>query len=255
MLDSSVVGYFAYGGATATGGTAFVQGIAPFQGIQGAGPLLYQTVPGVGGLGRANWWGAGNSSKITRINSVVYNTGGSTAQVLYFMSPFNFAYVTTDVAANTATFILDKDPGVYSTNFRYNLANKHAPSSVANNAIAAADYVAYQLNDGTWVFDTVASGTFAALVLTTSTPNISGGGVSAGTAMFFFGIITDKNPNNGVVCPKFTVPASTVNVSYGNGLTGNWSALNPGDPMIVYSDNATNAGILQNVSGFYANLP
>lgn len=253
---------FGFGPATAAGGTAFIQGIIPYPGAAPGAPLLYAQVPGNNG-NSPNWWGAGSNSVFTVVDRIQYSTNGI-AQKVGLLQPLNFAYVTTAVAINTATFILDKDPGVYSTNYRYRLNNSNVPASVANNAIAAGDYVAYQLVDGTWIFDTVASGTYAALVLTTNVPNISGGGVNAGAPMFFFGVVGDKNPANGQVPFQTTIPVygtagsvtgSSQNQEIYSQWTGLWQSIHPGDPVIFYSPNTTTAGTLDMVTGYYQNNP
>lgn len=245
MLPPQVVGSFGYGQATAAGATAFIQGVEPYRGVQGAPPQMYVQKPGV--PTSPNWWGQGCCKSV--ISKILY-TNGATAHKCTIMRPFNFAYVTTAVAKNTATFILDLDPGVYSTNYRYHTPSNAVPA-LADNAISAGDYVAYQLSDGTWVFDTVASGTYAALVLTTSLPNITGVTVPVGQAMFFFGVVTDKDPGTGQLNPQTTLAAS-VQASYNNDLNGLWTSLHPGDPLIFYSPNTTNAGTLDLISGYYA---
>lgn len=255
MLSNKIQGVFGYGPATAAGGTAFIQGVPPFPGVQAAAPLLYAAKPGNATLQNANWWGSGNTGLIARILQLIYTTG-ATAHKVGVMEPLNFAYITTAVAKATATFVLDKDPGVYSTNYRYHTPGGVAPSNVADNAIAAGDYVAYQLADGTWVFDTVASGTFGALVLTTNVPSPTGaGGVLAGTPMFDFGIIGDKRPSNGMVPYQITVPASGTQTTYKGDTVGIWGAAHPGDPLIFYSPNTTNAGTLDLLAAYFANNP
>ncbi len=251
-MPTLVSGGFGFGEATAASGTAFIVGIAPYPGTGNAAPELYAARPGTSGAG--NWVKA----PTTRVQQVLYQTTGNVHK-LTLMRPFNFAYITTAVAKNTATFVLDKDPGLYATTLRYPLPGGLS-CAVADNAAAAGDYVAYQLADGTWIFDIVASGTFAALVLTANVPNITAStGVPAGTPMFFFGVVTDKDPNTGQLNPQFTMPAATTATLLNNIQATSegslWSALHPGDPMILYSPNGTTLGITSNVNGIYVKNP
>jgi hypothetical protein len=244
---SEVFGTFATPSKTATAATAFAQLVPPWRGVAGGASKLYKL-----DSGRPNWSSRGAFTHITRL----FYECGSTIHDVVVMRPLNYAIIRADVAHNAATFVLESDPGLYATvnNYKYGLPPEAngISASVANNAIAAGDYVAYQLRDGTWVLDTVASGTYAALVLTTSTPNVTGGGVEAGTPMFFFGIYTDKDPATGLIHPVYSCKASTRENLLGAGDGASISSLHPGDPMVVFSGNATAAGFLVTAAGHYA---
>lgn len=234
------------GRITATAGTAITGLIPPWNGTPGAGNLNQR---------RGSPFTFGEA--VTRINTVCYTTGG-TAHTIGIMRPLNYAYFTKAFPKNTTLLdtYLSGDPGVYSTNYLYN--NGVAPAQVADAAISSTNkYVAYQLQDGTWILDTIASGTYgSSLTLTTGTPNRATGQVLANTPFYYFGAIALSDPATGVVNPQTQIALSqtrdrTWADSGGQGF-GIVSALNPGDPLMFYSPNGTNAGFLEFISGWYS---
>jgi hypothetical protein len=233
--------YFNVGRATATGGTAFTALIMPFTGVPGAAFNVFDLskTPKNFGFG------------VTHISKMCYTTGG-TAHQIGIMRPFNYTWTTAAAAVNQTDIVLYDDPGVYSTNLKYP-SQSGKPAQVSNNAIAANDYVVYQLVDGTWIVDTVSSVSTLTVTLTTNIPNITGGGVAAGAPVYFFGTINDKNPLTGLVNPQNTIAASqTRDASWSDSGFPVVSALHPGDPLIFYSPNGTNAGTLEFLHGFYS---
>lgn len=240
MNLSNPLGAFCLGSKTATAGTAITQFIPPYRGDSGA-RVLHKKVNGH----RPNLRG------VTHITDLVY-TAGSTAHDVVLMRPFNWAYVNGAVAKNATAVVLTDDPGVYSTNYKYPLpAGQAAPAGTADNAIAAGDCVAVQLTDGTWHVTTVASGSYSALVLTDATPNITGGGIADGSIMYFFGVAANTDPATGLAHPVLTSVASTRVNLLQDAANSYFAALHAGDPLLVYSANASNAGILSLVSGLY----
>ncbi len=255
---------FFVGSSTQTEGTAITALIPPNRGAAGP-PLLYQ----VDGQGQPNWIKGQGASK-THITRLQY-TSGATAHTLTLFRPQNWTTFAAQVAKNTTSITLSDDPGVFSTNYRYPLpaqpggaaswkvnppgtANAVGPS-VADDAIASGDYVAYQLSDGTWRLDTVASGTFAGanLVLTTGTPNVTGAVILKNSPLFLFGTTGDNDPATGTTHPTLPTIASTNDQNWDDGgVLGLFSTLHYGDPCFLLSNNATNAGTLEFISGFYA---
>jgi hypothetical protein len=238
---------------TAAGGTPFAGLIPPYTGLGTKnGIMLYQIspvkrLPGV----------------ITHVSGFVYDCGGSTAQLITIMRPLNYTYFTAALPKNTTAIpntTLKADPGVYSTNYQYN--GGIAPALVADAAISSTNkYVAYQLADGTWQMDTIASGTYGStLTLTTGTPNRTNGYVPIGSPFYYFGTVTLKDPATGQLNWQTSITASTVEgivsstqfPSDARSGLSLLSALNPGDPLIFYSGNATNGGTLEFLNGFYA---
>jgi len=237
---------FVLGQKTASADTAFTHLVPPWRGSGGA-PLAYRVVGG-----RPNWHGSG---AYTHIDSLVYTSAG-TAHTVTVMRPLNWAIVNGDVAANATAVTLHTDPGAYSTSgsYKYPLPpDASSPSQVASNAIAANDYVAVQLRDGTWHLSTIASGSGTSPVLTTAIPNITGGGVEDGAIMFFFGITTDTVPQTGQAhVPLLTVASTRQELLASSRHGPSFRSLNPGDPILLYSNNATAAGSFSLVAGHYA---
>lgn len=247
-MEFPLIGHWTSQTHTAAGGTAFARLIPPFCGNPGGPPNLFDLSknPKNFGLG------------VTHVTKVCYTTGG-TAHAIAIMRPLNYTYVDSAAAINQAVINIKDDPGTYSTNYRYPNPNANAgtyqgkPAAVGNNAIAGGDYCAYQLADGTWIVDTVSSVSTLAITMTTAIPNVTGGGVLAGAPFYFFGVIGDKDPATGVVNPQTTIAASqTRDASWANSGYPVVSALHPGDPLIFYSPNTSNAGVLEFASGFYS---
>jgi hypothetical protein len=168
------------------------------------------------------------------------------------MRPLNWCRIAEAVAANDTTIVIDADPGLYATKYRYPLpGGMTKPINTADNAIAASDYVAFQLLDGTWHISTVASVSSLTLTLDTATPNVTGGGAALDTVLYFFGVAANTNPQTGAAHLSIKSGAGTSRVVLIPEGSGSIPALNPGDPLILYSANATNAGVLT-ACGFYA---
>lgn len=239
---------FCLGSTTQTAGTVITALIPPYRGNTGA-PISYRV------RGAQPTWTNQGSGAYTHIDSLIY-TAGSTAHDVYVMRPLNWAVVNGDVAANATVINLLTNPGAYSTSgsYKYKLpADASVPSNVSSNNIAANDYVAYQLRDGTWKLNTVASVSSLAVTVNTAVPNFTGGGIEDGSILFFFGVSTDTVPQTGVAHTYFTSVASTRTDLLASARPGvSFSSLNPGDPLMIYSANASNAGILSSVMGHYA---
>lgn len=248
-------------------GTVVVSVIPPAPGRNGC-PLLYSTKPGSGGAG--NW----TDQPYTHITDLVV-TCSTTANIIYIMRPLGWTTFSAAVAKNTTAISLTDDPGAFATTYRYpvpgaapvGLGGAGVPC-VANNTLAANDYVAFQLADGRWVVDKIASGTVAGanVVLTTGTPNVTGATVAAGQPLFFFGINTDTVPATGTVHLIRTPIISTQQVNLLAGWGGNASAVGggggassgngvpslfPGDPLLVYNPNATATTTVDFIGGDY----
>ena len=240
--NSGVLGTVTVGQVTASAGTAFAAFVQPCRGVAGSPPLLYK-MDGT----KTNWKKAN-----LRLTSLIY-TATNTAHSVVVMQPLNWCLTTADTAANNAVVNVDKDPGVYTTNFRYDLPPEASGlvAGVGDNAIAAGDYVAVQLRDGNWHFTTVSSVSSLAITLTTATPNVTGGGIETGSVMFFFGVAADVNPRTGLAHLALTSVASTRQNLLCSYEHGGIPSLDAGDPMVIYSANATGAGALSVATGIY----
>ncbi len=245
---------FTVGTNTANSGTAFASLIPPCPGATEP-PFIYN-VKGTSAPYLPNWlkW---SSAAWTHIDALLYTIAG-TAHSVYLMRPLNFTSVAT--AALTAQTVINiaYDPGIYSTNYAYPTpggvvvnGSGVPPCQVTDNAIAGGDYVAYQLPDGTWFMDTVASVSTLAITMTTNVPaGTTATALPIGTPFFFYGIFSDKDPATGLAHWKTTPTISTNRVNLlGTSLNSGFQTIHSGDPVIFYSANSGSAGVLDEISG------
>ncbi len=233
-------GTFSFGKATATAATVIPRPIYPFRQQKGAavgvGQAASRPVPFAGTI---------------HVTDFSYNIGVTGVHTITIMRPLNWTTFAADAAASQAAVVLTADPGVYSAGgYKYGLPNGQTAPRTANNVIAANDYFIFQCADGTWVTDTIASGTGTTPTMTTNLPT---GGVLAGGLVYFFGITTDSDPATGVAHQQFDIqPASSNVVEYKlQSANGFWSALHEGDPLLLISNNLTTAGVFNVVAGYY----
>lgn len=195
-----------------------------------------------------------SANDISHITSILLSTG-ATAHSIMIMRPQNYTTLTSSAAAAQAVLNIKADPGIFSTNYLYPWppgAGSAPVPSVADDALATSDYLAYQCADGTWVLDTVSSISTLAITMTTNVPTAT---ALAGTKVFFFGVSTEKDPatNQAAEIIDTTNFASKTDVqlwfeSYGH----DFAALHPGDPLMLYDGNATNADQFETIAGYYA---
>jgi hypothetical protein len=162
---------------------------------------------------------SGNLCK-TVLQKAVYTAAG-TAHSLLALRCLNRTYLTAAAAAGQANIVVAADPGV---------------GTVAG-AIASGDYVLIQKSDGTWHLG-VANAGISTLTITLNA-NVPTGGFAAGAEVYFFGATTDSH-----VVP-FRGTASATSTYEGDNL------LTSDGPILLYSANATAAGILQQASAVY----
>jgi hypothetical protein len=192
---------------------------------------------------------------MTHVTRISYLSG--TAQhLLAVMRPKNWATTTQAMPSNSKTMNLGVDPGVYSANYKYPLPAGAVPSLVADHGIASGDYIAYQLDDGSWQLDTVnvvAAPPPVAFSINTGTPNRNGATLRAGAPVFYLGLPTLLDPATGMLDPNWnTVPAASGQAhDIFTDPVGLINALHPGDPMCFISPNGTTAGELELISGHY----
>lgn len=183
----------------------------------------------------------------TRINAIRVTTS-TTAHLMTLMRPLNKVTASAAVAEGGTSLILAAQPGDY---------NALGVNATADNNIATNDYVCYQLADGTYVAELV---TVSSLTLTITAVPTGSGGILAGSDVWFYGIVTDVNPNNAQAHPRFTLTASVTNnfdqdndfvfttikdhrnMNLGNGRS---------QPVILLIDNGTAASVLEYVSVEY----
>jgi hypothetical protein len=245
---------FFVGRATASANTAFTQLIPPFPGAAGA-PLIYS----VDGSGIPNWSRSpGGTQGYSHVTDLVYTTGNTLHQIAV-MRPLNWTTFSAAVAKNVTNIggKVTADPGTWQTAgvYKYPLpGGVTTVAATANNTISTGDYVAYQLSDGTWQLDSIASGTFAGgnLTLTTGTPNTTTGTIAANSPLFWYGIVSDTDPATGMGHPQWDTTANTTNEKFQSNVCSLVASLHPGDPIFFYSPNGTAAGKLSYVAGFFA---
>lgn len=231
-------------GQTQTADTAITLPIDPFRDGNND-MLLYE---GRGGLSRwkPNWL----NLPYTKVTTLVVTSGG-TAHTWTFLRPKNWTYITQAVTKNDTTVNVYDDPGLYATTYKYPLPpGRTAPGLVADNGVAAADWVAFQLDNGAWHFSTVASVDGLELTLDTGTPNVDGATAAAGRVLFFFGAAGDKDPATNRADPAVLAPATAATYTYfdPDGLV---CSSRPGEPLVLVNANATAASTLVALSGYY----
>ena len=128
-----------------------------------------------------------------------------------------------------------------------------APLDPAGNAAAGSDIVAYQLIDGTWEFNTIASVSSKAITLTNNIAGVDAGAggvaLADGAPFMIFGVVGDAS------YLALPLTASVVN-SWGATAGGSGIVLvHPyvGEPFYVYDANASNAGFLNYLLFGYIN--
>lgn len=178
--------------------------------------------------------------------AVVY-TAAATAHTLTVMRPFNWTTFTADAAASQAVVNIAADPGTYSSGGLKDNPGNYTPS-VANNGIAANDFVVYELPDGNFTLDTVSSVSSLAVTLSNNVPT---GGVRKGMKLWFFGIITNTNPLTGVAHATWALADSATTTLEPTAGVPLLRTTHKDHPMILHSGNATNAGTLVRASAFY----
>ncbi len=184
------------------------------------------------------------------------------AQVLALLTPLNWTTLAADGTATTTTaasITLTCDPGLYATKYRapatiggYSPPVFPNAPALADNPIAAADYVMFQAADGTWYADLVAGvagSTTITVGLTNGMPTSK-----AGSLCYFFGAVADKDPATGLKRPQTTVVASSARDEWpARGSSGPIaSTLFNGDPILVHGINSDQSLVLNGLTGFYS---
>lgn len=206
---------------------------------------------------KPNWLTAPNFG-VTHISSIHLNTS-STTHTFLILRPLNWTYFPSGLAKNT-TVIPDStttgiatDPGLYTTSYLYPTMGGLFPAGPANAAISSTNkVVAYQLADGSWRVDTIASGTFGStLTLTTGTPNTNGGAILAGAPLFYFGAVAGTLVDPATGLPGWGMGTLvSVRDNLQDYVVGEIAGVHPGDPLICYDANGTAADSII-VNGYY----
>lgn len=178
------------------------------------------------------------------------------AQLVSALSPLNWTTLAADGAATTAgnaSITLSADPGLYSVSYRGGRQPQPPNAfSTANNAIAAGDWIGFQMADGTWVADLVTAVAGSSTILVGLTSALGTGGVKQGSLVYFFGVPADINPATGRKRPQTTFPASSARDTSWNSTDGIAFTLFNGDPMLLLAGNTDNATKINYATGRYA---
>jgi hypothetical protein len=197
---------------------------------QTAGTVITQVVPP-------------QKRKKTKLTRVAVTAAG-TAHTLTVLRALGRTTVKAVAAAAQAVFTCLLDPGDYSAT---------PVKRVADNAMAANDYLLIKCPDGTYflgIISSVAAPGSDGSVEVTLTANLPTGGFAAGAPVWFFGITTDLDPQTAVAHPAFPIGASAQTVLYNEGGVVLESML-PDSPLLLYDNNATAAGSIDLGAGFY----
>lgn len=173
---------------------------------------------------------------------------GATANQVNVQSAFTKVSLN-DAASRLATQLrLAFDPGVYSR-----LYPPTRPAMVADNPIAANDYIAYKTSGGLWVLALVSAVSVdpTSGVATVTVPAIQVALVK-GTKVVYYGAVGDLSPNTGRG-PSVFAPAASAVTTLGDTASGSTpiaqSDLNDA-PLLIHSTNLTNASILHYATGY-----
>lgn len=176
-----------------------------------------------------------DSRGFTRITKLVY-TCGSTAHTVTCLRPLGKTTVAAAAASGQTDFVLTANPGTT------------AAYGGISNGIAANDLVAIRTaSDGITRLYTVSS-------VSTLTVTLSGNltvALAADDDVWFFGITTDTDGRTGAAHPALLPPASAT-TSYEDREGGVVASMAKDEPILVNSNNATNAGTLAQVSYCYS---
>lgn len=161
----------------------------------------------------------GNTRAYARVAGFNW-TAGNTANSFYGMRPIGRANIASASNSSVNTVTLDANP------------------SASGNNLAAGDQMVYgPCVDGIYYRGQVSAFNATSLVVT-FTANVSAN-VTTNTKVFNYGIFSDTDPTTGTAHPRFITTANTSgNFTFGPaGLSGHAK----GDPLLIYSPNATNA--------------
>lgn len=193
---------------------AYVQGFASFdKHTESAGTAITENVDGV------------DNYSLALINLNVTTQGTAHTLSLCYASGTGTRITTTAAAAAA-----QKDIVVSA-----------APKDPAGNAAASGDVIAYQVSDGSWEWNTVASVSSLTITLTTNIATA----LLSGAKVRIFGVVADGS------CYQLPLAASTTN-TYGS---GELVLVHPyvGDPWYLSIDNGTAASTINFAQFCYIN--
>lgn len=165
-----------------------------------------------------------------RLRKYVY-TPGATTHTLTVMCPQGRTTLSAAALAAQAVVNLTADPGTGTT----------------SGAIAAADYLVIEkpFSAGSPRTFHIAKVSSVATLAITLTANVPTGGFSSGAAVWFFGAAADAQH------PTFALTTGAQRTPIDDSWYGLCGPTGQDMPILMYSDNATNAGTLNYAQGIY----
>lgn len=163
--------------------------------------------------------------RFTRLTTMHYVSAG-TAHTITVLKSLGRTTLSAAAAISQATVVLNADPG---------------PSG---NLLATSDYCALRQNDGTFLFGTITWTLATKTAVFSSNLTVA---AAAGSDFWMFGVVGDQTANT------FKPTVSTRNI-YQDMLSGIMVSGNVDEPLLIYSTNATAAGVLDYVAGYYSTV-
>lgn len=183
--------------------------------------------------------------------TTLWVTGTLTAHTVAIMRPLTVKQTLTALTAAGASYVLNvtADPGS-AAQLALGAPSPQATGQLAANVAAASDYVMVALPDGTYFTDTIASVATLAWTMTGTLPT---GGAALGADVWWFGISTDTDAWNAEAHPLYNilVPSNPTTTKFSDAECGVAVGNKINEPMILYDNNATNAGVIELVEGGY----
>lgn len=168
----------------------------------------------------------GMKGRYTHVKRITYTTG-ATLHTITVMRKVAETTLSAAAAAAQAVIALTADPG----------------------SIAANDNLAIQKPNGSWHFGVVSSVSSLNITLTANVPT---GGFSSGARVIFYGVVGDADHDNH----DYRVQANATNAQIPDDNDGVVdSSTGVDEPVILSSDNGTNAGRFELVEAVYSRVP
>lgn len=168
------------------------------------------------------------------VSHIDYKDGG-TAHTITLMKKVSETTTSAAAAASATDIVLTADPG----------------SGTGPGTIAASDLLAVKLADGTWHLSAVSSVSSLTITLSTAIPSTTT--VLSGARVIFYGAPGDSVHDDW----KFTSGSSSASVyfpSNSGGIPYGCLIKSKGadEPIVIDSNNASNAGTFRVIMGFYS---
>jgi hypothetical protein len=171
-----------------------------------------------------------------RLMQVQY-VNGVTAHTITVLRALSQVKVVGVNAISQAVLNISADPGVLA-----------GVGGAGGTGIATNDFLAWANDDGTYTFNKVSS--VATLAITLASNLLKA--LVGGEKVWFFGALTRTNVYDGNAHPAYTAAASvTTTLSDPTNTGGFVAAFTPGTPLLVSSNNITNAGTMNVVQYAY----